>query len=250
MNKSLNKIIASVLAFLIMMPLSAQFSADRFEHRIVAGFNLGASAPLPLPEEVRSIDGIWPQFTPQLGYNLLYKLNDTWGIGSGIVLNFKGMGVKDKVKYMYTRVIMNKADGSELEGYFVGKNKTTIKTAYATIPLYAMFRPHEKWTFRAGGYASYLFSGQFKGTVSDGYMRVGEPTGEKVEIEEASFDFNDDIRDFDFGLTFGAERKINNRFGWYANLDWALTPLFPSNYKVMEFSLYNIYFTVGLTYRL
>jgi len=252
MNKIINKIIELVVfSFVLTLPLSAQTKrADRFEHKIVAGFNLGATTPLPLPSQVRSVDSWWPQFTPQLGYSVLYKTTEQWGIGSGIMLNYKGMGVKDKVKYMYTRVVMDKNDGRELEGYFVGKNETRVKTAYVTVPVYASFRPHEKWTFRAGGYASYLFSGQFKGTVSDGYMRVGDPLGEKVEIEEASFDFNDNIRSFDFGLTAGAERKINDKFGVYVNLDWAITPLFPSNFKVMEFDLYNVYFTFGLTYRL
>lgn len=247
----MNKIVVSVIMFFGFVAMTfAQFSADRFEHKIVAGFNLGATSPLPVPQEVRSVDAWWPQFTPQLGYNIAYKATDKWGIGSGIMLNYKGMGVKDKVKYMYTRVIMDKEEGTEREGYFVGKNETRVKTAYVTIPLYATFQPHENWVFKAGGYASYLFSGQFKGTVSDGYLRVNEPTGEKVMIEEASFDFNDDIRTFDFGVTVGAERKLNNRFGIFANLDWAITPLFPSRFKVMEYDLYNIYFTLGLTYRL
>lgn len=243
-------VVLSISLFSSSLVFGQNRFVDRLEHKIVAGFNLGVTPPHSLPAQVRSVDAWWPQFAPQLGYSILYKTTEQWGIGSGIMLNYKGMGVKDKVKYMYTRVVIDKEDRGELEGYFVGKNETRVKTAYVTIPLYASFRPHEKWTFRAGGYASYLFSGQFKGTVSDGYLRVNTPLGEKIEIDEASFDFNDDIRSFDFGLTFGTERKINERFGVYANFDWGLTPFFPSNFKVMEFNIYNIYLTLGMTYRL
>lgn len=251
-NKKINYHIIYIIIFLsVPAVLCAQNDFwNRFEHKIVAGFNFGATAPLPIPEEVRKIEAWWPQFTPQLGYNILYKVNNRWGIGSGILLNYKGMGVKDKVKYMHTRVVVEDGTDKELEGYFVGKNKTTVKTAYVTIPVYASFRANDNWSFKAGGYVSYLFSGQFKGSVSDGYLRVGDPLGEKVEITKATFDFNDDLRSFEFGLTAGAERKINNRFGVYGNIDWSLTPIFPSKFRAMEFDMYNIYITLGLTYKL
>jgi len=223
---------------------------ERFEHKIVAGFNLGATAPTSIPEEIRGIEAWWPQFTPQLGYNILYRTSEQWGVGSGISLNYKGMGVKDKVKYIHTRVVIEEGTTRELEGYFVGKNETKTKMAYVTVPLYVSYRMNEKWNFRAGGYASYLFSGRFHGNVSDGYLRVGEPTGEKVDITKANFNFDDDIKTFDFGITLGAEMSLKNRFGIYGNLDWGLTPIFPSNFRAMEFNMYNIYFTFGLTYKL
>lgn len=247
------KINILLLSLLIILPVFGQDYAYKygdFEHKIVAGFNLGATTPLPIPEEVRAIDGWWPQFTPQLGYNIIYRIDESrWGIGSGILLNLKGMGVKDKVKYMHTRVQLEDG-GDELEGYFVGKNETTAKAAYVTIPLYATFDISENWRLRAGGYASYLFSSNFNGSVSDGYLRVGTPLGERVEITKATFNFDDDMRTFDFGLTIGAERSINERFGIFGNLDWGLRPVFPSNFRVMEFDMYNIYLTFGLTYRL
>jgi len=240
-----------IIVCLSVFNLSAQSSfGQKLEHKIVAGFNLGATAPSSIPAEIRSIEAWWPQFTPQLGYNILYNATEKWGVGSGIMLNYKGMGVKDKVKYIHTRVVIEEGTTRELEGYFVGKNETKTKMAYVTIPLFASYRLSDKWSVKAGGYASYLFSGRFHGSVSDGYLRVGDPTGEKVDITEARFNFDDDLKNFDFGLTFGGEMKLNDRFGIYGNLDWGLTPIFPSNFRAMEFSMHNIYFTLGLTYKL
>ena len=229
---------------------SQEVTENHFEHKIIAGFNLGATAPTSIPAEIRSIDAWWPQFTPQLGYNITYKLNRKWGVGSGISLDYKGMGTKATVKYIYTSIVIEDGSKDALEGYFVGKNETTIKLAYATIPLYAIFKINDSWQVRAGGYASYLFSGKFSGTASNGYIRVNEPTGEKVEITEASFDFNDKLRNFDFGLLVGGEKQINDRFGIYGNLNWGLTPIFPSNFRAIDFNMYNIYLTLGLTYKL
>lgn len=231
--------------------LSSQEETDnRFEHKIIAGFNIGATTPTSIPAEIRSIDTWWPQFTPQLGYNVAYKLNQKWGLGSGISLDYKGMGTRATVKYIYTSIVIEDGSNDALEGYFVGKNETVVKLAYATIPLYATFNINQSWQLRAGGYASYLFSGKFSGTASDGYIRVNEPTGEKVEITKASFDFNDKLRNFDFGLILGAERKINDRFGIYSNLNWGLTSIFPSDFRAIDFNMYNIYLTIGLTYKL
>lgn len=239
-----------VLLFLLTGAISAQ---EKFEYKIIAGFNIGATAPAPLPAEVRSITAYWPQFTPQLGYTVTYNHSPKWGLMSGIMLDLKGMGVRDKVKYMYTSVTLSKENGSKMEGYFVGRNETTVKLTYITIPLYVTYRMNNDWQFKVGGYASYNYNSSFKGYVWDGYMRVENMTGTKFEIKDkgdARFDFGDDIRDFDFGVGVGAERRINNRFGVYSNFTWGLTSIFPSDYKAIDFKMYNIYLTLGLTYNL
>lgn len=250
-SKKLNILLAFLL---ITLPLLAQDYAYKYgvwEHKIVAGFNLGATTPVPLPEEIRTIKEWRPQFTPQIGYNVLYRIDETqWGIGSGILLNLKGMNIKDRVKYMYTRVTLEEGSTQELEGYFVGKNETTVNIAYITIPVYASFDLNENWNFRAGGYVSYKIKSEFGGTVSDGYMRVGTPVGEKIEITQATFNFDDNVRKGDFGLTIGAERRVNDKFGIYGNMDWGLRSIFHPKYRVIEFGMYNVYLTLGLTYRL
>lgn len=244
------KLILLLLFFSGFSIFSQERTENRFEHKIIAGFNIGATTPTSIPAEIRSIDAWWPQFTPQLGYNITYNLNQKWGLGSGISLDYKGMGTRATVKYIYTSIVIEDGSNDALEGYFVGKNETVVKLAYATIPLYATFNIDQSWQLRAGGYVSYLFSGKFSGTASDGYIRVNEPTGEKVEITKASFDFNDKLRNFDFGLILGAEKKVNDRFGIYSNLNWGLTSIFPSDFRAIDFNMYNIYLTIGLTYKL
>jgi len=250
--KKINIIILSLLPFL---QLAAQ--NPKFEHKIIAGYNFGATAPVPIPSEVRAISGYWPQFTPQLGYNITYYYNPQWGMTSGILLDYKGMGVRDRVKYMYTSVILSTDNDRPLQGYFVGKNETQVKSSYVTIPVYLTYKPNETWNFKLGGYASYKSSSEFKGTVWDGYlMRVDEKGGEFVEKisivnkNDAEFNFGDDMRDFDFGLSGGAEYRINDRFGIFGNLSWGLTSIFPNDYQAISFKMYNIYFALGLTYKL
>lgn len=227
------------------------FDLANLEHQIVAGFNVGATAPMPLPREIRSIKAYWPQFTPQLGYNVTYRFHDKWGVGSGILLDYKGMGVKAEVKSLHTIVDVKVGDETgEMEGYFTGKNKTEVKSAYVTLPLYLSYKFNENWKVRAGGYFSYRFSSEFIGNVTDGYLRQGTPIGERVEIDLADFNFGDEIRHFDAGILVGGEYSINKRFGVFTNLSWGLVPIFSSSFKGLGYKMYNIYGTFGLSYTL
>lgn len=245
------KYITVILLILSIMTskLSAQEETQKtFDLNFRLGVNLGGTAPLPLPEEVRKIESYNPKFNPQIGFNLVYNLNERWGVGSGATFDWKGMRVRDEVKYMYTTV--TEKEGGELTGYFVGKNMTNISMTHLTIPIYARYRFSDKWNVRLGIYASRVLSNKFDGNVTDGYMRVGTPTGQKQEIDEATFDFSDDARDYDFGLLGGGEFRLTNSLGIYADLSWGLVPYFYSKSNPIRFKMHNIYGTFGITYRL
>lgn len=249
-------IIIGIFLFITLMPVNtfAQNGEDKdkktLDFSIVLGVNLGATAPLPLPEEVRKIESYNPKFNPQLGFNLIYNLNKKWAVGAGAMLDWKGMRVRDEVKYMNTSIVLTES-GDRLSGYFVGKNMTNVSNTYLTVPIYAAYNFNSRWQARLGVYAATTLSSKFDGNVTDGYIRIGEPTGEKQEIDEkgATFDFSDDARDYDFGLMGGGEFRMNNRFGFYGSLTWGLIPYFYSGSNPIRFKMHNIYGTLGITYR-
>lgn len=215
------------------------------------GFNFGATAPMPIPAEVREINSYNPKINPQIGLNIVYSLTNKWGVGTGLTLDWKGMRVTDHVKYMYTSVTL--ADGDDkLTGYFVGKNKTNVDMTYLTVPVYATYTFNPKWQVRLGIYAAKTLSSTFDGSVNDGYIRIDSPVGQKQEItgDGATFDFSDDTRDYDFGLLGGGEFRLNNRIGFYGSMTWGLMPYFYTGSNPIKFKLRNIYGTIGITYRL
>jgi hypothetical protein len=252
MKLKYNVTIISLTALMLSGSISAQDNDTKtFDLSFLLGFNIGATAPVPIPAEVRKIDSYGPKFNPQLGFNLIYNLNSSWGVGAGLVLDWKGMRVADHVKYMYTSVILT--EGSEkLTGYFVGKNMTNVDMTYLTVPVYGTYRFNEKWQVKLGIYAAKTLSSHFDGWVNDGYIRIETPAGLKQEItgEGATFDFGDDSRDYDFGILGGGEFRFNNRLGFYANLTWGVVPYFYSGSNPIRFTFYNIYGTLGITYRL
>ena len=248
-----------ILAFFLIvgscMGARAQekFSFGKFQHKIVVGYNLGGSVPIPFPEEIRSITSFSPKFTPQLGYNISYPLSNSWNIESGILLDFKGMTVEDKVKYMYTNVTM---DGSNLQGYFTGRNETKTRATYITMPLRASYNLTDTWRIRAGVFASYRLNSDFSGTVWDGYIRVTTEediiNSEIIDIPDkdvAVFDFSKDMKRFDFGVSFGFEHDFKSRFGIFGDFSYSITKLFPKDFTAIDVKMHNTYLSLGASYK-
>lgn len=245
-----------ILSTLILLALSVNMSSQIADAKkavdinLLLGINIGATSPIPIPAEVRKINSYGPKFNPQLGVNLTYHLKNNWGLGIGASIDWKGMRVTDEVKYMHTSVTL--AEGSEkLTGYFVGKNMTNVNMTYFTVPLYATYNFNNQWRVKLGVYAAKALSSKFNGNVSDGYIRTDTPVGQKQEITEsgATFDFSKDIRDYDLGALLGGEFRLTERIGFYGNLQWGFVPFFYSKSNPIEFKMYNIYGTIGITYR-
>jgi len=223
----------------------------KFEQYVHVGMNLGALAPVPLPNNIRRIDGWAPQFSPAIAYEMTYRINEKWLVGAAAKLEYKGMTVKDSVAYLHTIItVVDNGQVTNFEGDFTGTNETKANNGYVTFPINAVFDPGRSWRFKLGFYLSFLFDPKFEGTVSNGYIRNGNSLGEKVQISEASFDFKNQLRTFDAGLQGGAAYRLNRNFAIEGNLNWGLRPAFPPSFTGIGFDMYNIFFTLGASYRI
>lgn len=220
------------------------------------GINIGGSMPVPIPEEVRKIKSYNPKINPHIGLSTVYNLNDKWGIGTEISIGNKGMRVTDEVKYMHTKVLVsdkNSQEKREVDGYFVGRNMTNVSLQYLSLSISGVYSFNEKWEAKLGLYAASVGKTKFTGDVSDGYLRDGEPNGPIVVIEKdnpATFDFSDNMRDFDAGIIIGGKYNINDRIGAIVNLNWGLTDIFYRDQNPIEFKMQNIYGTFGISYKI
>lgn len=216
--------------------------------RLSAGYNIGGTAPLPMPREIRAIESYNP------GLNLAIEGTvekmfgkGNWGLRWGVRLDTKGMTTKAETKNYHMEAWDTEGTG-QIIGAFTGKVKTNVKNTYVTVPVLAVYRINERWNVSAGAYAAYLLDGEFTGSAYDGYIRDQNPTGEKAEVTRAEYDFSNDIRKFNWGLQAGGEYKAYKHLAVFANLQWAMNGIFPSDYGSVTFDLYPIYGTLGFTY--
>lgn len=218
-----------------------------FSQYVHIGYNVGGLAPVPLPNNIRKIEHFSPGFSPSVGYELSYKISNVWHLNGGVRFDIKGMNITDSVQYMHTFITI---DSSAFEGDFTGTNKTICKNAYLSVPITAVYSATGNWKFKLGAYAAYLINPSFSGNVSNGYIRKGNSLGEKVVINIATFNFDNEQRRFDWGLVVGTEKRFLQTFALSGELQWGMRPVFPASFRGIDFKMTNIFFTLGVRKKL
>ena len=250
------KKITTIFICLLALMMSTQAEAESFvndlQYKFRVGYNIGGTAPVGLPEEIRRIDGY--KLTPSFlfGVDVQKPLGGKWGLLVGVHFEGKNMNADATAKAYHMK--MKKGD-SELEGLFTGKVHQEVTEWMFTIPVQATYTFNNKLQVKAGPYMSILTAKDFDGIASDGYIRQGGATGAKVLIgnkegEWATYNFKDDMRTIQVGLAAGLDWSFYRNFGLSVDLNWGLNGIFKKDFKVIDNTLFPIYGTIGFFYHL
>ena len=249
---TVKKIFAALLIGVSALTTQANGLIDDAVFNVRLGYSLGGMAPVGLPNTIRSLDSyhLRPNFV--LGLDMNNAIDSHWGWATGIRIERKGMYIDATVKN-YHMVI--ERGGQALEGYYTGHEVTEAKQLLITVPVQATYNLCQNLSLRLGPYVSFVMSKQFDGYVYDGYLRVNEPTGDKVVMgntiaDRGSYDFSDRMRSLQYGIDFGVDWCFYHQVGAFAELSWGLNSIHHSDFKTIEQKLYPIYGTIGLTYRI
>lgn len=216
------------------------------------GFNLGGTAPIGMPESIRSLHSYKVQANLSIGVDAHHPFNDKWGIMFGLHLDNKGMKTDAGVKNYHMAIIRG---GEKLEGMFTGNVVTDVDMSLVTIPVMATYDISPKVRAKLGPYVSYVISKKFEGYAYDGYLRENNPTGTKLNLgheegERGDYDFSEDLRNWQVGIDAGIDWYITKRWGASVGLAWGVSPVFKSSFKTIEQKMYPIYGTIGVNYQL
>lgn len=220
------------------------------EYEVNAGTSIGGASPLPLPTEIRHIDSYNPKLNLQIGATVTKWLDadKVWGAAVGVRLESRGMETKARVKNYGMEILDNQ---KKLSGRWTGSVHTKYQSQQLVFPVTAVFRAHPRLKINLGPYLAYAFSNDFNGYVYDGYLREGNPTGDKYVFEDdskASYDFGSELRHFQWGMQAGVAWTAYRHLLVNANLTWGCNDIFKSSFKTVSFNLYPIYLNVGFGY--
>ena len=251
MKKNIAYIILIAASWFVGCPAKAG-SLDSLQLKARAGYSIGGTTPIPLPETIRSIDSysLTPSF--MVGLDAMLPLTQQWGIMTGLRLENKGMKATVTTKAYFMEVV--KGD-QKMSGLFTGRVEQEVKQWMLTVPVQATFTLSHRVMLKGGPYVSFLLSKGFSGIASDGYLRKDSPTGPKIlmgnrEGEWATYDFDNDMRGVQFGVGIGVDWRVYKCLGVSADLNWGLTGIFPGDFKTVEQTLYPVYGTIGVFYKL
>ncbi len=215
--------------------------------KLGAGFNIGGAAPLPLPAEIRKIEGFKPRVNFAIQGDASKQFGKSrWGMMVGVRFEMKGMETDAKVKSYRLRA--TNPDGGVVNGVWTGNVKTKVNNSYLSFPILATCKFGERWKIGFGPYLAYMINGEFSGEAYDGYIRDTDPTGEKAEVAVATYDYSSSLRHFHWGVQAGAEFRAYKHLLVTAYLQWGLNDIFPDDFADVSFALYPIYGTVGFAY--
>ena len=234
------------LCCLLTVPAAAQDRNVAFTLR--AGYVIGGTTPVPLPREIRSVNAFHPLGGVTVGADVRYPLSDRWAVQAGGHFFYEGFHTTAEVKSYRMAITQGQ---NYLEGNFTGTDETDTWMLGCTIPVTATFSLSDHWRLSAGPFVSFLFTGRFEGLVYDGYLREGDPTGQKVEMTRenpATYDFRSDMRHAYWGLQFLADWQASRHWGAFAGVDWGLSSIFPASFKTVEFKMFPIYAKMGIAY--
>lgn len=245
---------AGILSFVTLF-LYAQEDQNRgivksallgLEYEVKAGFSIGGTAPVPLPVEIRALESYNPTIAIAIEGNATKWFNSNWGLRMGIRLENKAMKTDARVKNYNLEMVAT--DGGQMQGAWTGYVKTKVQNSYLSVPVLATYKLNPRFRFNGGLFAAYLLEGEFSGSAYDGYLRNGDPTGDKVYVTEATYNFSDNLRKFSWGAQLGAEWRAFKHLNVYADLTWGLNDIFEKNFDTITFAMYPIYLNVGFGY--
>lgn len=235
-----------------------------------AGYSIGACAPLPIPAEIRGIQGFAPSGSLHGGVEGYKMIGPRWGLVLGLYASWQGFTTKANVMNYYMEISMDK---NKMKGWFTGCNDTKAETFGLSIPVMATFRMGPRWNVSMGPYFSFWLMKKFEGSVyaADagvfgdepvGYLRVNDngnpgPIGGKVDFgvdasgkrTEATYNFSQDMRTFTCGVEVVFDWKAMKHLNVFGKLNWGLMGAFPGDFEPVQFPMYPIYGTFGLAYR-
>lgn len=221
-----------------------------WEWELNAGLNIGGATPLGMPREVRKVR----TYNPKLNGSLEGKATKwwgadrRWGTSVGVKFETKAMKVDGDVKSYHTEIIR---DADRVSGYWTGFVDIDYDETFFTVPVTVDYRINNRWKVNAGVFFSVRTDGSFSGYVKDGYLRSGNPTGEKIVYsanQRAAYEFDDDLRRTMWGVQLGGSWRAYRHFSVNGELSYSFNNIFRSGFNTVEESLHPLYFNIGFGY--
>ncbi|WP_270088600.1 porin family protein [Sphingobacterium sp. SYP-B4668] len=230
------------------MPIDSILSKISFTATL--GTKIGGSAPLSLPAEIRKIRGYQPAYPFFVGAKAHYAINQKWGMSLGLTFEGKGMNTEATVKGYKTTFNASDDPTQNMKGYYTGDITTKVQNLYLSIPIQATYQLSERWNLQAGPYVAFAVKKRFFGEATNGYMRNIDPTGEKINVDFAEYDFANSIRTVDVGMSLGTNYSFSKRYFALAQFDYGFNNIMKTGFESISFGLHNIFMNVGVGIKL
>ena len=224
---------------------------DSISYDFRLGYALGGTVPTHMGNEIRGINGYYPDYNFTVAAEASYPLGKKWYVHSGLRFELGSMDVDSRVKNYDIEVVRGE---ESLKGVFNGNVRIKSAQRRITLPIQAEYRINDKWTARGGVFMGWLTNRRFWGWAYDGYLREGSPVGPKIEMgtepgDRGDFDFDANMRHMQWGIDGGIDWRFSCRWGAFAEVTYGLSNIFKSDFHSVQ-PLRPLFGTLGVIYRM
>ena len=249
--KILNKIITTTLVAATTALAGNAACLDSLTVDARAGYAIGGTLPTSMDNTIRTINRFAPRTNFMAGAEATLPLQGRWSLHTGLRYERQGMMTDASVKNYDTEVVRG---GESLKGIFLGRVRIMTEQDRLALPLQAAYELNGKARLRGGLFGAVVTHHKFWGWAYDGYLREGSPVGPKIDLgtepgERGDFDFNDKMRDLQWGLDLGADWQFHQRWGAFAEVTYSLNNMFSGGFHTVQ-TLKPMYATLGILYRI
>lgn len=251
-----NNLLYKLLMLVALFVSKESFASpiDSLENKLsfsaTVGTKIGGATPVSFPSEIRKIRSFSPAVPFLVGAHAKYQISNKWGASLGLVFEGKGMNTEATVKGYKTTFNANEDPTENIQGYYTGDISTNVHNLYITIPIKANYQLSQKWELTAGPYVSFAVRRKFFGQAFNGYMRDIDPTGARIDIDLADYDFSKSVRTIDVGMSAGTQYEMSKRFFALAQFDYGFNNIMKTGFESISFGLHNIFLNVGVGIKL
>jgi hypothetical protein len=209
------------------------------------GIDMGGAIPVPLSKIPDGVKGT-PKLTPNLGLGTQYSLNDKWNIAFDIsyhTLLFTASADVRSQEFF--------SDDGQSVLYFSGETHSKVEIRFAGFPISAFYKLNENWSLIMGAYYSFVLEGSFETEGSDGWISDDKSITDNAllpGIVNTSYNFNDNLDNFDLGGLIGYQYKITPRILFWGRFYIGMKSIFKPEFQNISYEMYQMRLSTGISY--
>ena len=239
----MTKYIFTLIFFLIVTSIKAQDAKWKFAPSL--GVELGGAIPIPMSEMPDDADASL-KIRPTLGFGLQRNISDRWSFG--VEANYHILAFD-----AYVTVISQAfwADDRSYATYFSGEAYSSAELQFVEIPLTAYYHFNKRWSMVFGGYFSVITKGKLETEGKNGWISTDKNDTDTAPLpgtQNVSFNFNDELDNYDIGALLGYEFKAGKRINLWGRFNVGFKSIFNPDFNNIDYEMYQFRFSTGISY--
>jgi hypothetical protein len=208
---------------------------------------MGGAIPIPLSEMPDDAKGN-PKIKPTLGIAFQRNLNERWSLGAE--LNYHDLAIDAEVTVISQAYW---ADDRSYATYFSGEAYSSTELQFIEVPLVAYYHFNDRWSLTFGAYYSFILNGKLETEGRNGWISDDKNITDTAPLPgtaNASFDFNDELDNFDVGALIGYNFKIGERVDLWGRFNVGFKSIFIPDFNNIDYEMYQFRFSTGVSFRM